>query len=76
MEVENDPKDVKFFTRDGQRAFIHPGSVCFKVGKFDSGWLAVSQLGITSKLFTREASMVPMYAVLLFGGELQVSPSG
>lgn len=43
-----------------------------RVGKFESGWLAASQMGVTSKLFTREASMVPVYALLLFGGELQV----
>lgn len=30
IEVEADPKDVKFFTRDGQRAFIHPGSALFR----------------------------------------------
>jgi ATP-dependent RNA helicase DHX57 len=48
--------------------FLHPGSVNFACGKFESGWLAYSEIVETSRVFVRESSMVPVYAVLLFGG--------
>ena len=51
------------------RAFIHPGSVNFDVGRFDSGWLVYTELVATAKLYVRESSMVPVYALLLFGGK-------
>lgn len=51
------------------RVFLHPSSVNFSCGKFESGWLAYSEIVETSKVFVRESSMVPVYAVLLFGGE-------
>lgn len=37
-----------------------------------AGWLMYSQLVCTSKPWVREASMVPLYALLAFGGELEV----
>jgi ATP-dependent RNA helicase DHX57 len=52
--------------------FLHPSSVNFTCGKFESGWLAYSEVVQTSKVFVREASMVPVYSILLFGGELSV----
>jgi ATP-dependent RNA helicase DHX57 len=39
---------------------------------FCAGWLVFTQLVETSRLFVREASMVPLYALLAFGGELEV----
>ena len=51
------------------RVFIQPGSVNFDVGRFDSGWLVYTELVATAKLYVRETSMVPVYALLLFGGE-------
>ncbi|EFJ42064.1 hypothetical protein VOLCADRAFT_119557, partial [Volvox carteri f. nagariensis] len=75
-EAEADPKDVKFFDRERGRVFIHPSSQLFTVGKFESGWLVATQMTETSKLFVREASMVPVYALLLFGGEINVDHGG
>ncbi|PNH02429.1 hypothetical protein TSOC_011593 [Tetrabaena socialis] len=75
-EAVSDARDVKFFDRERGRTFIHPGSVCFTVGKFESGWLVYTQMTETSRLFVREASMVPVYAMLLFGGEISVDHGG
>lgn len=36
------------------------------------GWCVFTQLVETSRPFVREASMVPVYALLAFGGELEV----
>ncbi len=54
------------------RVFIHPASVNFSCGSFPSGWLLYTDVTETSKVFVREASMVPVYALLLFGGALTV----
>ena len=51
------------------RVFIHPGSINFDVGKFESGWMVYTDIVETSKLYVRESSAVPIYALLLFGGE-------
>ena len=57
------------------RVFIHPASVNFSCGSFPSGWLLYTDVTETSKVFVREASMVPVYALLLFGGALTVHHS-
>lgn len=54
------------------RVFIHPASVNFSCGSFPSGWMVYTDITETSKVYVREASMVPVYAVLLFGGKLSV----
>ncbi|GFR46511.1 hypothetical protein Agub_g8095, partial [Astrephomene gubernaculifera] len=76
-EAEADAKDVKLFDRERGRVFLHPGSVCFSVGKYESGWLVYTQMTEMirdgrPKLLVREASMVPVYSLLLFGGEVAV----
>jgi ATP-dependent RNA helicase DHX57 len=51
---------------------MHPASVAFACGSFPSGWCVYTQLSETSKVYAREVSMVPVYALLLFGGRLAV----
>lgn len=50
------------------RVFLHPSSLNFTCGKLESGWAVYSEVVETSKVFVRESSMVPIYAILLFGG--------
>lgn len=49
---------------------MHPSSVLFDVGKFECPWLIYTEMVATSKIFCREASMVPIYSLLLFGGKM------
>jgi len=72
MEKESDAKETKFFTKHHGRVFMHPRSVNFSAGKFESGWLVYSSLLETSKVFVTESSMVPAYAVLIFGGRVKI----
>lgn len=72
IETEGSGARVKLFDREKGRVFIHPSSVNFSAGKFESGWLVYSDIMETSKIFIRECSMVPVYAVLLFGGHITV----
>lgn len=64
QDAVNNTKSV-----DAGRVFIHPGSINFDVGKFESGWVVYTDMVATSKLYVRESSAVPIYALLLFGGE-------
>ena len=52
--------------------FIHPQSVAFSCGSFPSGWCCYTEVTETSKVYAREVSMIPVYALLLFGGRLSV----
>mmetsp|Transcript_40726 Transcript_40726/g.129928 ORF Transcript_40726/g.129928 Transcript_40726/m.129928 type:complete len:263 (+) Transcript_40726:603-1391(+) len=71
-EKDAEARQIKFFTKVQGRCFIHPTSVNFKSGKYESPWLVYSEMVETSKVFIREATMVPTYAVLIFGGEIEV----
>ncbi|KAF8055672.1 DHX57 [Scenedesmus sp. PABB004] len=70
--VEADPGSIKLFERALGRVWVHPASVCFTAGSYSSGWLVYSQLVETSRAFAREVSMVPVWSLLAFGGELEV----
>lgn len=65
----------------GGRVFLHPSSVLFSSTKIDSSHLAVWRKSDTSKpsvaskdakVFLRDATEVPVYALLLFCGRLKV----
>ena len=51
---------------------MHPASVNFNVGRFESPWLLYTDLTETSKVYCREASMAPIYSLLLFGGQIRI----
>ncbi|KAK9809193.1 hypothetical protein WJX72_011126 [[Myrmecia] bisecta] len=70
--MDNNPAALRFFDRTKGRVFLHPASVNFHCGRFESGWLVYSDMVETAKVYVRESSMVPVYALLLFGGEISV----
>jgi ATP-dependent RNA helicase DHX57 len=48
--------------------FLHPSSINFQVGKYESNWLCYYEIVQTSKVFVRDTSCVYPLALLLFGG--------
>ncbi|OQR99882.1 ATP-dependent RNA helicase [Thraustotheca clavata] len=76
LAASHNSKDLRFFIRTldktKERVFIHPSSINFKLGQFESPWLVYTDLVQTSKLFVRQSTMVAPYALLLFGGALEV----
>lgn len=56
----------------GERAFLHPESINFDEGNYGSRWLAFFSKVKTSRVFVRDATMVSPYAILLFGGDIEV----
>jgi ATP-dependent RNA helicase DHX57 len=63
---------VKLYARDVGRVFLHPSSVNYKVGRYESTWCVYSERVQTGKVFVREVTMVPTYSLLLFGGCIDI----
>lgn len=65
-------KDLRLRSKSGERLFLHPESVNFHEGNFETRWLAYFAKVKTSRLFVRDSTMVSPIAILLFGGEIGV----
>ncbi|KIJ54301.1 hypothetical protein M422DRAFT_25225 [Sphaerobolus stellatus SS14] len=76
-------KEYKLFDLDnvdntgrGSRVFLHPSSVLFGQDKWKEHFVCYFRKAITSKPFLRDATEVPLFAVLLFGGPISVNYVG
>ncbi|OCF55941.1 ATP-dependent RNA helicase A [Kwoniella mangroviensis CBS 10435] len=72
IQKDHEAKEVKMFDQSG-RVFIHPTSVLFNESGFKSGYLAYFGKAETSKVFLRDATEVPLYGLLLFGGNITIN---
>ncbi|ETL82389.1 hypothetical protein L917_17438, partial [Phytophthora nicotianae] len=78
VEEDHNAKQIRYFVRSAteagqrERVFLHPSSCNFSQNNYDSPWLLYTELVQTSKIFVRESTMVNPYALLLFGGRLEV----
>ncbi|WWD16188.1 hypothetical protein CI109_100613 [Kwoniella shandongensis] len=72
VQKDHEAKEVKMFDQSG-RVFIHPSSVLFTESGFKSGYLAYFGKAETSKVFLRDATEVPLYGLLLFGGNITIN---
>ena len=52
--------------------FLHPSSANVLCGKYESPWLVFSERVETNRVYIRDNTMVGAYALLLFGGEIEV----
>ncbi len=68
----NDAKDLKYYTKELGRVFLHPRSINFSQTKWDSVWLVYLQLVKTSKMYVQDTTQVSPYALLLFGDPPEV----
>ncbi|KDQ63105.1 hypothetical protein JAAARDRAFT_119492 [Jaapia argillacea MUCL 33604] len=73
VQRENLAKEYKIYDLAEGRVFLHPVSVLFGATTWKSPFLAYFQKQLTSKLFLRDATEVPLYALLLFGGPVTVN---
>jgi ATP-dependent RNA helicase DHX57 len=55
-----------------ERVFVHLSSFNFQTGSYSCPWLVYLSLVRTSKPFLRDVTESSAYALLLFGGELEV----
>jgi len=86
-EKDGNARELKFFVRtdatvtptdpktNEERVFIHPSSANFSTGSFSCPWLVFFSLVRTSKPFLRDVTECNSYALLLFGGPIEVQAS-
>eukprot|EP00039_Didymoeca_costata_P011156 m.154343 g.154343 ORF g.154343 m.154343 type:complete len:1541 (-) comp15082_c0_seq1:2172-6794(-) len=76
---ENVARQLQLFVFDdqnpssrGKRVFLHPSSINFDEGSYDTSLLIYNEKVSTSKVFLRDATMVSALPLLIFGGEIAV----
>lgn len=77
VQREAEARQVKYFDRNG-RVFLHPSSTLFSCKGFESSYLTTfakssTGAGADSKVYLRDATEVPLFALLLFGGKLKIN---
>ncbi|TFK77465.1 P-loop containing nucleoside triphosphate hydrolase protein, partial [Pluteus cervinus] len=72
IQRDNTAKEYKIYDLKSGRAFLHPSSVLFENANWKPPMVAYFQKQMTSKLFLRDVTQVPLYALLLFGGPVVV----
>lgn len=77
VQVDPEAREYKYFLKDG-RAFIHPSSTAFSEKNLpqDANFMAYFTRMETSKVFLRDVTPVSKYAMLLFGGKLDIDYTG
>jgi ATP-dependent RNA helicase DHX57 len=71
-QQDAEAREWKFKLKGGERVFLHPRSINFRENVFDPPFLAYYEKVQTSKVFVRDSSVPPIYALLLFGGKITV----
>ncbi|KAL8572372.1 hypothetical protein ACOMHN_023141 [Nucella lapillus] len=59
---------LRFVTKSDGDVHVHPSSVNFMVGHFESPYLVYHEKVKTSKVYIRDCTMVSVYSLLLFAG--------
>jgi len=74
VQREHAAKEFKMYIQDQGRVFLHPSSVLFGVASYKSPFLTYFATSTTSKTFLRDATEIPIYALLLFAARFSVDP--
>lgn len=69
-------REMRLFTRSGERVFVHPASVNFQEAQYESPFVVFHEKVQTTKAFLRDTTVVSAYALLLFGGNIGVDHEG
>ncbi|CAO3593081.1 unnamed protein product [Absidia cylindrospora] len=76
IEREKEAREIKFYTKQDGRVFLHPASILFNSNQYSASFLTYFSRMTTSKTFLRDGTEVPSYAVLFFGGKVDVDHFG
>ncbi|KAG7099683.1 hypothetical protein E1B28_001507 [Marasmius oreades] len=76
VQRENVAKEYKMYDLREGRVFLHPASILFGNASWKSPFLVYFQKSLTTKLFLRDATEVPLFAILLFGGPVSINHIG
>ncbi|KAJ1918463.1 helicase [Tieghemiomyces parasiticus] len=72
IQVEAEAKQLRYFLDNGAHAFVHPTSVAFHVNRLPSQFVAYFRKTVTSKVYLRDVTVASLYALLFFGGTIEV----
>ncbi|RKP39045.1 P-loop containing nucleoside triphosphate hydrolase protein, partial [Dimargaris cristalligena] len=64
--------DKKYEQSVSDRVFLHPSSVLFHCNRIPSQFVVYFSKSVTTKIFLRDATVVGIYALLFFGGAIEV----
>lgn len=73
MQRKNTAQEFKLYDMSEGRVFLHPGSMMFSNAAWKSSFVAYFSKQATSKVFLRDATEVPLYGLLLFGGPVSIN---
>ncbi|KAF8899103.1 P-loop containing nucleoside triphosphate hydrolase protein [Infundibulicybe gibba] len=76
IQRDNTAREFKMYDLREGRVFLHPASVLFDAAKWKSPFLVYFHKHMTSKVFLRDATEVPLYALLFFGTSIDVGHIG
>ncbi|KAL0087763.1 P-loop containing nucleoside triphosphate hydrolase protein [Phycomyces blakesleeanus] len=76
VEREKEAREIKFYTKDDGRVFLHPSSILFSNNNYTASFLTYFSRMTTSKTFIRDGTEIPSFAVLFFGGHVDVDHMG
>ncbi|KAI7859753.1 P-loop containing nucleoside triphosphate hydrolase protein [Circinella umbellata] len=76
VEREKEAKEIKFYTKQDGRVFLHPSSILFSNNHYNGSFLTYFSRMETSKIFIRDGTEVPSYAILFFGGRVDIDHLG
>lgn len=78
-QKDGEARELSFFIRADsgkeERVFIHPSSINFSTGNYSCPILVYNSMVRTTKPYLRDVTECSAYALLLFGGELEVQAS-
>jgi ATP-dependent RNA helicase DHX57 len=77
-ELDPDAKTIRYFSEENGRVFVHPSSALFDAQGYTGNAAFVSYFTKmdTSKTFIRDLTPLNAYALLLFGGPIEIDTSG
>ncbi|KAI8911703.1 P-loop containing nucleoside triphosphate hydrolase protein [Gorgonomyces haynaldii] len=76
IAVLPDASDIKFYTKENGRVFMHPSSFLFGSQKYPHSYLVYGSKVQTKKLYLRDCSSAPAISMLLFGGDFVTMHDG
>ncbi len=65
-------KELRFYLQTREQVWLHPASVNFPQGEYETPWLVYLEKLHTTKVYVRDSTMVSEFALLLFGGAIAV----
>ncbi|KAF7184927.1 putative ATP-dependent RNA helicase ucp12 [Pseudocercospora fuligena] len=78
VEVDPEARTIKYFNEGNGRVFVHPSSTLFDAQSFpgNSVYMSYFTKMATSKVFIRDLTPFNVYALLMFGGKIEIDPQG